>query len=333
MHRAIVILALLAVLAACAARPPAGEPGPPPWVDGTPEDYPVRTHLVGRGEAAAREVAADRARAELAKTFRVRIESVLRDEQRFTRTQDAGGEARESSLAIERVVRTETDNVLAGVRIAEVWRDPDSARFHVLAVLERQRAALELRRRIVELDEATAARIEAAREAPGPLAAFGAATRAVELQRERTGLQHNLQVVALAGRGVTPAYSLARLEADRRALAGKVVIRVVAPEAGLADQVAAAVGGAGFRTQGKAGYRLEARLDIAELGERERWYWLAGTLEVVLRAADGRVLGRHEWRLRQAATRTELARQRLRAEVVETLDRELEARLIGFAGA
>jgi hypothetical protein len=248
-------------------------------------------------------------------------------------SQDAGGEARESSLAIERVVRTETDNVLAGVRIAEVWRDPDSARFHVLAVLERQRAALELRRRIVELDEATAARIEAAREAPGPLAAFGAATRAVELQRERTGLQHNLQVVALAGRGVTPAYSLARLEADRRALAGKVVIRVVAPEAGLADQVAAAVGGAGFRTQGKAGYRLEARLDIAELGERERWYWLAGTLEVVLRAADGRVLGRHEWRLRQAATRTELARQRLRAEVVETLDRELEARLIGFAGA
>lgn len=333
MHRAILLLATVLALAGCAAGPAEGPAGPPRWVDGTPEDYPARSHLVGRGEAAVREVAADRARAELAKTFRVRIESSLRDEQRFTRTQDGDGDTRESSLAIERMVRTETDNVLAGVRIAEVWRDAGSGRFHVLAVLERQRAALDLRRRIIELDAATAARIAEARGAPDPLAAFGHATRALELQRERTGLQHNLQVLDLTGRGVTPAHSLARLDADRRALAAKVVIRVVAPEAALAEQVAAAVGRTGFRTEGTAGYRLDARLDVVDLGERERWHWVAGTLEVVLRAADGRVLGRHEWRLRQAATAPELARQRLRADVSATLERELEARLIGFTDA
>src|SRR5690606_36438917 len=55
----------------------------PDWVSGAAGKYPPSRYLVGRGEAEGGEEARDRARADLAKVFEVRVAVESEDEQAF----------------------------------------------------------------------------------------------------------------------------------------------------------------------------------------------------------------------------------------------------------
>ncbi|MHB8763015.1 MAG: hypothetical protein ACYDA8_01525, partial [Deferrisomatales bacterium] len=62
-----------ALLLALAALGCAGAPAQPDWVAGTPQQYPAARYLLGRGQGDTPALARDRARADLAKNFRVSV--------------------------------------------------------------------------------------------------------------------------------------------------------------------------------------------------------------------------------------------------------------------
>lgn len=335
MRQPFAILGLCLALAACAGLRP-GTPERPDWVDGKPAAYPASRYLVGVGAADAPGVAQDRARADVAKTFEVSIRAVDSSLQQVDQRIVAG----RTEEAVERLalqsVAARTELALKGVAIAERWRDPHTQEYHALAVLERGRAAAGLEQEVSDLDRATAGRLERAQGAADPLERVGQLRRAIDLQVQRAGLQGMLRVLDPSGAGVPGPWGLAELRSQLAAELRSVRIAVSAPDGELAARLAAAVAGAGFRHVDSGQdphYLLAGRLDTQDLGVRDGWYWLRGTLEVELRGpTGGNVLGRRSWPLKAAALNRVSAEARLMTEADGRLEDDLQSVLLQFAG-
>lgn len=315
----------LVLLAACASKPPVQ----PDWVSGGAASYPPAEFLLGRGSGTDVAQAQERARADLAKGFEVAVSAAGEDVQTAVRS----GEASSYTAKTEQRVSTQTDLVVRGVRIAELWRDPASGAQHALAVLSRLQAANALRGEISRLDQGIARDVARAQQAGDALAQAGAANRALGHALERDGVQRMLKVVDASGIGAPPQYASGRLRADLDALLARVRIGVEAADgdAEFANMVRAAVAAAGFGGATPSDYRLASTLEAEDLGRIDGWYWLRASLTLVLRDAAGGVRGQRTWAFKASGQEPETARSRLRQSVEATLGRELRATIVGFA--
>jgi hypothetical protein len=290
---------------------------------GEPAGYPREAYLTGAGRADTLATARARARAELARSFRVRVESESRDVTRL--------EAGELEREAESRIRTRSEEVLTGVTIAETWRAPEGGAYHALAVLDRNRAALRLRREIGDLDRAIRRHVEAAESAREPLERVAALGRALEGQRAREGLQAHLRVVGATGRGVDSPWSTAGLAARHREALAAVTLTPEASGDEPARMEAAlrgALGNAGFTTSAEGDYTLRAELMLTDRGRREGWYWYEGRLALSLADAAGEVRGRERLSERAAATDEPTARQRLLDKLAQRLEADIRPRVL-----
>lgn len=317
------------LLAACShgTRPNTQAPA---WVHGTSEHYPASRYLTGHGQADSLAVARDRARADLAKTFAVKINAQSDDTSTSTRT---SASTTDHTLKLKRHIATQTDALISGIRIVDSWQNPTTQSNYALAVLPRQKAATALRQQITELDDGTQSNLQSARASQDLLAKIAASNQAVALQTQRAKLQSKLRVVSIAGHGITPRWSLDTLKADRAALLKRVTVAGVAKGAN-ADQVqpmlAGALADAGFTVQHSAHYTITATLDYKPLPPRNGWYWLTGTLTL---AMSGQHQTHHtaRWTLKTSATAANLARQRLLDQVNTILYKRLPTAVLEFA--
>lgn len=331
----------LAVLAACASAPPAPVT-PPDWVSGDAARYPAGSFLLGRGAADNLNDASDRARADLAKGLAVEIRIESSDVQTFALDQPdprtPGVSEERMRLEVSRAIATQTDQLVRGVQITETWRDPASKTDHALAVLPRGAAMQSLQAELRALDDAVAAEIARARAAGDPFTAIAAADRAMRAQLERDSVQRQLQVVDPSGHGIPGRWSFAQLRSDRNALITRVRIRPGAAGdemQAVAVTLAGSLGEAGFTVveQGAADYTLAAVLELGDPALKDGWYWVMGSLEIVLGDMAGQARGSHRWDIKTSAQDPALAHRRALDEVETVLDRALLPTLLSFSGA
>lgn len=312
-----VILIGLALSAGCASREPA-----PDWLHSDVAPYSARDYLTGRGAGPDAAAARDRARADLAKVFEVRIQETLRD--RSAQHSDTAGVV--AVMEVERELEMRLDRVISGVQIAAQWYDRDTDRYHALAVLDRAQASRDLRTEIEDLDTVTAGYIDRARSGNDLFVRLRNASQAVAAQEQRAELQRNLQVVERGGEGVPVRWRLGRLHADYAELLMRISVR---PEASghyaaqMIDTLSATLRHAGLTVTSAAEYAVVARLDIEELAPRDGWYWRSGILRITLRDSTGASVGTHRWMLREAATDEAIAEQRVVESAQTRLEREL----------
>ncbi len=327
------------LLFGCAGAPQ--KPSQPDWITGESATYPQGRYLVGIGQAEHQAVARERARADLARNFEVRVSEQSEDLTAYTAQGAPGQEERSLESRLSRQTTLTTDQVLQGSRVAESWRDPASGEHYALAVLDRLQAGMTLRQNIAELDAATVASVERARGSANLLEQIRHAKKAYEIQRERTDRQRYLQVVDPAGVGVAPIYTTARLRSDLEALLGRVRIAPQVEQASadlspadrarLATVLAAGLTSAGFYngSAAQSDYTLAARLQLHAM-ERAQWHWLTGELEIVLHDKGGKVQGAHRWPIKVAAQEAAVAHQRAMEEAARVLKSELQEVIIGF---
>ncbi len=321
--------------AACSTQPRQNDR--PDWVNGPASRYPVTQYLAGRGSGSRLADAETRARADLALIMEAQIDAEIRDQKRIERSQNTAGDVQQQSdLVITRNIITHTEQVIRGIEIADIWQDPDTRDYYALAILKRTPAVQMLRGEIRKLDQKTALHIEQSRTARDRLAAISSASNAVSTQAERASLQRMLQVVDKTGRGIPEQWPLARLQADRDALIGRISIRSRtqgSDMASLESELAAALAHAGFNVAqaNKSDYTLVARLELDDLGRQDGWYWLKGSLILTLNDTTGRERGTRRWDIKQSGQDPRLARRRAMDQVARILDEELRITLIGFA--
>lgn len=315
----------------------ATKPIQPDWIVGDSAKYQSAQYLIGRGQASTIANAEDRARADLAKIFQVAVAVDSEDVQSFKSDPAiAGGTGRYAGESSRRIT-TRTNQIISGIQIAEIWQDPVSKTQYVLAVLPRLQTAAGLRQQINQLDDATQASIDQSRKSSDLFIKIAAASKAVESQLEREGLQKALQVVDLTGRGVEPKFNSGTLNADMDDLLKRVRIapRVLEGSApGLDEVVAGALSQAGFMidTGDKPDYFLKASLRLTDLGLKEGWYWQRGDLEITLsEAVTGRVRGTQRWFVKGAAPDKGTAARRALDEADAVLKKEMRAAIINMA--
>jgi hypothetical protein len=179
---------LLAILALAGA--PARAAGLPDWVSGSAADYPKAAFLSGVGEGPTQEKAADKARAEIAKTFSLEIQSVSQSSAREV----TDGVKTSFSQDVSEDVRAVTAKVIEGVEIAKYARDEEGVHY-ALAVLDRGHSLSVFRDRLAADDK-----------------------EFVELSGRLAGLQGKFARVKIALKLVGLGKARRRLNADYRLL-------------------------------------------------------------------------------------------------------------------
>ena len=331
--RVIVAVAMVMIVAGCAG----GANIRPDWVNGSDPHYPPDRYLIGRGQADNENDAANRARAELAKVFEVQIDEQSQDVLTY-RGGSAGGEAGGTTTAqVTRSITTKTAQIINGIQVPEVWRDPETHTFYALAVLPRMQASNSLRQEIDDLDTATERYIRQARQSDDLLIRIAAADRALDAQIKRSAYQKSLKVVDTSGVGEAPRWNVAALRVGLDKLLHDMRIGAQAgsdPLGGLREDLAGGLSAAGFLVDtGKSpAYVLKASVDLTDPELLQGWYWMRGTLAVALKdPATGQVRGTHQWDIKVSAQQPAVVRQRARTQVRDILQHNLRQVLIGFA--
>lgn len=310
----------------------------PDWTDsGKSEQYPPSHYLTGIGTATDLESAKDRARANLAKVFSANIREVTEDMTRHARKSSGGEEQHINEERVERLISSRSEHVLTGSRIAETWQEQKTNVHYVLAILSRLQAENNLLQEIKRLDAETRIYIKQAQEENDILRKVRAASNAVDAQVARIAYQRNLRIIDASGHGEPSIWQVAKLNRDLEQLLRRVNIspRVTNDTTGtLKISTTAALSTAGFKVSDPktAEFILEARLDLEDIGYRDKWYWSRGVLQVTLiERATGRERGSARWPLKAAGSNNKDAEQRIATKADLLFKRQLRDTIIKFA--
>lgn len=307
----------------------------PDWIDAKSKAYPSERYLIGRGEAQRQPPARDRARADLAKIFQVAVVEQSRDIVKYS----SHGVGREAVKQLEseasRDIETRTEQVLSGIDIAEVWRDPEDKRYHALATLDRLQAASRLRQQINQLDDITDQHIGLARSNPDLITRIGSASRAVESQVQRDSTQRILRIVDRSGVGVIPKHNLGKLVNSRDALIKRLTVSPKISKddiGGLERTLAGALATVGFSHKDKdANYVLDTSLETLPIEDKEGWMWVRASLDINLQdSKTGESRGSHRWDFKASAQTVASAKKRVKDKVDKILKAELKEKIISF---
>jgi len=125
----------------------------PDWIDGASKKYSEPRYFIGvgavpmgrGGKKQQLQMAGDRARGEIAKTLRAKVQVETRAERTVTGTQKGRGRKdTQSRSQMKDVVRTSTSEILDGVEIKQYYRDKKGKTLYALAILDRIKAARRL---------------------------------------------------------------------------------------------------------------------------------------------------------------------------------------------
>jgi hypothetical protein len=308
----------------------------PDWVDGPSAKYGDTQFLIGRGQASNQEEAKDRARADLAKIFEVSINVETADTQTYKSAGAKGKTETQSTSQVSRTIATRTDQIIQGVKIAEIWQQPATKTYYALAVLPRLQAANSLRQEIERLDTATQNDIQQARNNPDLLIKIAAASRALNAQVQRQSYQKSLKILDRTGLGLEPQWNIGKLTSDLDALLKRVHIAArISPDSPgeLGTMLSGGLSTAGFLTETgqNPDYLMEASLQLNDLGIQDSWHWFRGTLEIKLsEQANGRIRGTKRWDIKSSGQQQTVARQRAIEQVDAILKKDLYGAIIGF---
>lgn len=315
-------LALLVVLLSSAAERP-------DWLRDPSREFPRAAFMAAVGEGPSQEKAADKARAELAKSFSLTVAA----QSRSYASETVAGKASAFEAEVSEEVRTSTEKVLEGVDVPRFWQDGDA--HYALAVLDRVHALEILKDKLAELD-AEASRLAAELPAAeGRFSRLKLAVRLTELLKARRFLNSDYRQLNPAGKGIPAPEEAVKAQAEARKAVSQVAIRVEAvTEASepAALRLSQALSQRGLR----AGLRSPESADLVVRVEGETalekprdltWYWARGRLGVeVNRPLSG------ETALRFEEAGEDAARDPSRSEavVLRTLGQKSAERVYAF---
>jgi LPP20 lipoprotein len=311
------ILALLLslIISACSSTPEQ-----PQWLDEPPLEYPAERYLSAVGEASNREVAANRARANLSHVFQVAIKDVRVDFSEAVVTTRDGNQQVDNNLRVSRFVRAGAAQVLEGTLIVDYWVDEQGKVFS-LVVLEKAPASRRFRDSVRSADRKTADWVEYARtQAPNPVAALRALESARLSQLQRDNANRNLTVTA--GKGINTRYSSSQLEVMIRQSLSKLQFSLNQDEGDISTEVENAMASLGIEQNPQSAYQLNSKLDTEPLQQKQGWIWLRGSVQMSLNY-NGETIAKERWPFKVSALEEGMVIQRTKDSLNKNLSHYL----------
>jgi len=307
----------------------------PDWVQNQRRDNGQRV-LSATGTASNIELARDRALANLAKIFQAQISDVT-SRQSATQVRIAlGEESIEQAHQLTQRVQIKSDVVIKGAVISEVWHDQSLQLYHALAELNRVQAKNNLYDEMLQLDEQSRVLLKQQQLTNDRLQRVSYINQAIELQQQRQTLQSMLKIIDLHGLGDEAPWNMSELNLLlEQALQGLSLSLVIAGDTAsvkLEKTLLSAMANAGFSAREQGDYKLEAQLDVNDLGLQQGWYWQRAVLDLQLKQG-ARVLGSQSFRFKVAALQQAELGRRLQSMISQKLNNELYVTVLGFASS
>ena len=322
----LILVFIVLVLASCASK--VVNTSQPDWVTGDSKKYTSEQYMIGVGEADTMSTAKSRARAEIAKIFSVAVEATMTDSSSFA---NDGLGSTQNSLAIDRELKSKTNQLLQGVELPKVWRDETSQRFFALAVLPRQKARLALSNDIDQLDLGIDSRLNRSRESTYLFEKMKLMATAIDLKAQRDRVNAQLRVVSLLGNGKPSNLSIESLKSEYAQLLSQVTITPEATGVG-ADQLQRSLSDAlanqGYKVTEQGGYHVSAHLNSTALPPREGWHYQKGVLLISVMGEGKISLGGNQWNFKVSARDAELAKIRVMEKARQLMNEELNEKLL-----
>jgi len=314
----------------------------PDWVQtGQSRAYPAGRYMVGVGSAGTLDAARDIARGELAKQFSVRVEIMFENEQVAQTSQMNSGLFMMDSDRSRALVRSQSDQTLQGIQIAQTYVQKDGSLTYALAVLERRRAEGQLVERIADLDQAVEAQSgTSASEHTDKIARLRALVRVAALLRERDVLNSQLTVVNPGLRARPTLVSAAKIGDAIREILPSIKVFIDSAEVlptdirSGAEEAVSKIGFAVTKDKPKADFLLHVELGM-HLTDRlleSGFIYADGVLTTQLESrigdqpsTTGRQVAKDGGRTEAEAIRK--AQRRLRDKLVIEVRREIDAYL------
>jgi hypothetical protein len=310
MKKIITLLSFCVLLAACSSTP---DPTVrPEWIDNAKVLYPSDNYLTAVGQASKRNRAAKNAMANLAEIFSVQVKTETNMLTQSIKDQSALGMTAESSTSLTRNISTETEQAIRGVEIKESWLSP-AGEYYVLAVLEKHKAAANLRETINEFDAKSADLIDySINNAPNSITAINALREARDAQITRKIADSQLRQVSAAG--MHPDISIEKIEKLISKKLSALAITVKYKDEGHQRTLQAGVSSLGVMLTDDADIVISADIDITAPTLINGWYWLRGSYELSL-LEKGKVISRKRWPIKISAKEAALLHARLEDKI------------------
>ncbi len=332
-YKLLIILALILLLCSCAKK----IPGPPAWINGNPDEYPRVKYMHAVGVAATHEEATQTARAEIAKQFNVKIETLLTTLAQYTGMEGASGSSWILNNSVSELTRTYVDETVQGIEIARTWNDTQKGRVYALAVLERSPARRRIEQRVMDLDSEIAKLVERSDGGDSNLARLRPLVTALALMKEREIKNNQLSVINPTGQGLDGEISSAALNEKLNAALEKVNIKVdiggdsaqVVNSAVVAslNNGRLSVGG-----DGAADIIIEGRVKGVETNEGNKTGFVFAKFTALITLKDGnsgKVFGSVEHTYRDGGMNWNDARDKTLSRLAEMIVRDFNLKMYG----
>ncbi len=318
--RLFILSAVFMALSACASG---AKNTSEDWLLNTPAQYSNQNYLLGRGQARSLEAAKDRARADIAKQFRVDISALTSNRTDVSANISAKGTQEDVTQKTSDAVESRSDLVLNGIEIVKTEKDenaPENARYAVLAVLNKAAAADALSSQIAALDSAARNHIKAEQQAEPNLALtrIRSLSSALNAQKEKIELGKLLQVLR-SNANVAPIIPLADLQGQIQKLKNTVTLRLTLPDNAMVGNAArTALAQSGLTQSANGRYHIIVETNINELVQREKQFLATGNLSVRIEF-EGELASSCRWLLRRVASSEAFAKALIEQSIGDDL--------------
>jgi hypothetical protein len=300
-----VFLSVAMLLIACAPQAKFNASTQPDWINGHSQKFTTAHYFVGKGQAAALDVAAKRARAALAESL-------------------PGLAANVSSTALDELVQQ--------AEVVDAWRDVKTRQHYALVVLEHAAATNMLRQQLAVLDTKTRQLIESATQGVSPLLQIRATHDALATQQTRADLLLALQSLGVDASADSAVWSITEMQVHLKSLLSSID---VAPRTEGNRQLGSAVvrglDAAGYlSTRAQPSYVLKTTLQRSGMKWEQGRFTESGMLSVQLLDRQQQVVGKAQWPLKAQAEERMMLEKHLMNEVTNTLREQLAETVLGL---
>lgn len=270
----------------------------PDWVDGASVQYPDASYVVGVGFGDTRQGAENSAYAALSRVFRAQIQSTTREQEALRQTEKGKKAEIDRMINIQNQTEVSSNKILEEVRIAERWEDPVSKANYALAVLDRVKAASNLRQKSMAAEMEAKEWSERAEKSADPLEQARDLHKAILAARRNEGYEADLGVIQpTATAGGLPLVHTSELNGRLTALLAehfRVGVHLSGPHAdAVRDAVLAGLHERGFSSGDQEDITIsgEVAFDEADLKD-PRWRYVRWTAHLTLTQKEtGKIFG------------------------------------------
>lgn len=314
----------------------------PEWITGSSDRYPSSQYLVGVGNSRGQERAKEKARADLVKTIKVKINATSNLKERISQQETKAG-------VKEEIQRSQTDDIkstslveMKNIRIEATWYNKKTEEYYALAVLARAKASADLSLEMNELDAETTRQINTANDSQDLLNRISFLNKAIKSQTRRSVLKGYLTAINSSAAALQAGqYELDTLRNQTLKVQRTLLIYVDTNNNGDDSRSLGLYAKAGLTSSGytpnadqNTQYVLEVILDKEKALKKNNLYWVFANLELKLKnRLTNKVRGACSWSLKEASQNESRANKKVLAEVEKIFSREFDTIFSNFISA